>query len=126
MKRILPLCSPAALAVAAALTLTTAVDAQGSDSCATPTVASGGTTFAFNNSTATTGSEGQTNSSCNQFGSTAVQRDVWFTWVGPTTGTYTFATCGGTSVDTKIAVYDGNACPTATALSCNEIGRAHV
>ncbi len=120
MKRLQLIFAPAALLACASLAFVQSAGAQGSDNCATPTVASGGTTFAFNNATATTGAEGQGSSNCNQFGTTAVQRDVWFTWVGPTTGTYTLQVCGMTSVDTKMAIYSGAVCPTGQALACND------
>ncbi len=93
----------------------------GSDSCATPDLIVGTGNFAFDNSIATTGPQGQTEGSCLIFGSTAVAQDVWFVWTAPSTGVAVFATCGLTGIDTKIAAYPGTACPTAgTALACND------
>jgi hypothetical protein len=94
--------------------------AQGSDSCATPTVLGAGTTFPFNNGAATQGAEGQSYSQCLDFGSTTINHDVWFTWTSPGAGTFTLSTCGLTGVDTKIAVYDGSGCPAAPPLACND------
>jgi len=91
----------------------------GADSCATPDVIAGSGPFAFDNSTATTGAEGQSEAACNFFGSAAIQRDVWFQWTSTFTGNAELVSCNHT-VDTKIAVYDGTACPTTPALACND------
>ena len=97
-----------------------AASAQGSDSCTTPTVVTGQGTFPFNNAAATQGAEGQGYAQCQAFGSTTINHDVWFTWTGTTTGTFTLTLCGFTTVDTKVAVYDGAGCPTAPPLACND------
>lgn len=39
-------------------------------------------------------------------------RDLWYCWTSPCDGPVTVDTCGQTTVDTKIAVYQGCACPT--------------
>ena len=93
--------------------------AQGSDACAAPTIIAGEGSFPYNNSTATTGPQGQTESICLQFGSMAVQRDVWFGWTAPSAGFVNIATCGS-GVDTKVAGYTGIGCPTSAALACND------
>lgn len=95
-------------------------NAQGSDSCATSQSIVGRGPHSFINSAATTGTEGQAESLCNTSGQTAVQRDVWFTWTADETRLFEVATCGGTSVNTKIAVYAGSGCPGASALACND------
>ncbi|MBL8860941.1 MAG: hypothetical protein JNK02_02935 [Planctomycetes bacterium] len=93
----------------------------GSDDCATADVITGQGVFPFNNSAATTSPQGQTEGPCLFFGSTAMNRDVWFTWTAPVSGLATLTTCGLTTVDTKIAVYPGSTCPTAgTVLACND------
>ncbi|MBK7641441.1 MAG: hypothetical protein IPJ19_00080 [Planctomycetes bacterium] len=93
----------------------------GGDSCATPDVISGNGTFAFDNSLATTGAEGQTEALCNFFATTGVTNDVWFRWTAPSTGNALMSLCGGASMDSKIAAYAGSSCPTAgTALACND------
>ncbi len=95
--------------------------AQGSDNCATAQAISGPGPHPFNNASATTGPQGQTEVLCNSFGSMAMQRDVWFTWVAPSTDSFDFSLCGLTSVDSKIAVYPGAGCPTSgTAIGCND------
>jgi len=50
--------------------------------------------------------------------------DVWACWTAPCDGTVFADTCGRTTVDTKIAVYDGCDCPVtdATVLACNDDG----
>jgi hypothetical protein len=93
----------------------------GSDDCTTPDAINGLGTFAFDQTGATTGTEGQTEYICYQFGSSVVDNDVWFAWTAATTDTFQFETCTLSSTDTKIAVYSGPACPTAgTSLACND------
>ena len=94
---------------------------QGSDSCSTPTAIAGQGTFAYDNTLATTGAEGQNEAVCYKFGSSAVDNDVWFAWTADFTGNAEISTCGGTSDDSKIGAYSGSACPTTgTALDCND------
>ncbi len=94
----------------------------GSDSCMTPDVITGTGAFAFDNSIATTGTEGQTTVNCIQFNMIGIPNDVWFTWTAPQTGRVLLADCGLTTVDTKIAVYPGTTCPASgsTATACND------
>ncbi len=93
----------------------------GSDNCATPDVIVGTGTFAFDNTTATTGTQGQNQMACNQFNNTAILRDVWFTWTATFNGLARISTCGiGNGVDTKIAIYAGVGCPAGLALGCND------
>jgi hypothetical protein len=92
----------------------------GSDSCATPDLLVGTGLFAFDNASATTGSEGQSQTACLIYGSTVVRNDVWFQWQATATGLATFSTCGTSTVDTKIAAYAGQGCPASAALACND------
>ncbi len=94
----------------------------GSDSCVTPDVIVGTGTFAFDNTTATTGTEGQAEALCNLTGAgTTILSDVWFTWTATQSALAEVNTCGLTSVDTKIAIYDGTTCPTSgAAIACND------
>lgn len=93
---------------------------NGSDGCATPDAISGAGAFTYDNSTATTGTEGQNEGLCLFYGSMAVVQDVWFAWTAPSTGVATMSTCG-TVMDTKIAAYPGSGCPTpGSALACND------
>ena len=93
----------------------------GSDSCTTPFVIVGTGTFPFDNSVATTGAEGQAETICNLVGAgTAILQDVWFTWTATQTGVATVNTCGVSTIDTKIAIYNGSSCPTTAAIACND------
>ena len=92
----------------------------GNDSCSTPDPISGNGFFYFDNRTATTGSEGQTEALCAHFGSTAIYNDVWFLWTAPYTGTATWDLCGSSVFGTKIAVYATTSCPTpGTCIACD-------
>ena len=91
------------------------------DECSNPTAISGSGAFPFDQTTATTGAEGQNEYVCYDFGSSAVDNDVWFAWTSPTTDTYSVETCNFSSTDTKISVYPGSACPTASSsIGCND------
>ncbi|MDE0892599.1 MAG: hypothetical protein OSB14_10495 [Planctomycetota bacterium] len=93
----------------------------GSDDCNTPDVISGVGTFAFDQTLATTGLDGQTEYLCYQFGSSVIDSDVWFEWTAATTDTFFIETCNFTTTDTKLALYPSGACPTAsTSLACND------
>jgi hypothetical protein len=93
----------------------------GADSCVTPDLVSGLGSFAFDNTIATTGPQGQTEAPCNAYGTTGIDNDVWFTWVAPYTGGLRIDTCAGSNDDTKIAAYPGSTCPTTgSALACND------
>ncbi|MBI5364937.1 MAG: hypothetical protein HZA53_17295 [Planctomycetes bacterium] len=93
------------------------------DDCAAPIALAGSVVQPFDNSLATTGTQGQAEALCFFFNQTAIYKDVWFTWVPTVSGTVTVSTCGlvtSTSADTKIAIYDGAGCPTAAAIACND------
>jgi hypothetical protein len=91
------------------------------DACGTPTVVAGFGMFPFANSAASTGAEGQANAICLFFGSMAITNDLWYSWTAPSTGTITVSTCAPqTTIDTKVAVYDGTGCPGAAAIACND------
>jgi hypothetical protein len=98
----------------------TIVGASTNDSCTTPSTIAGQGSFGFNQLSATTGIEGQTEPLCYFFGSSTIDNDVWFSWTADATGTAIIGTCTS-AVDTKIAVYPGTGCPTAgSALACND------
>jgi hypothetical protein len=111
---------PLTIAFALLVLLVPSAAAQGSDNCAIPTPINGVGTFAFNNASATAGTQGQSEALCNYFGSTVVNHDVWFTWMAPSGQEYELTACSLTGVDTKIAVYDGAGCPTGPAIACND------
>lgn len=91
------------------------------DECAAATAISGTGLFPFSNAAATTSAQGQTNANCNFFSQLGIAHDVWYTWTAPATpGIATVETCSQTSVDTKIAVYDGAGCPVVAPVACND------
>ena len=90
------------------------------DNCTSPTTIVGTGSFPFDNSAASTGTQGQNESLCLAYGSTTVANDVWFTWTAPASGCTIIDNCGD-AVDAKVAVYQGSGCPvTGTALACND------
>ena len=90
------------------------------DDCTTPQAIAGSGPFAFDNTQATTGVQGQAEVLCNFGGSTPIESDLWYVWTAPSTGTFAIETCSGTLLDTKVAVYAGSGCPGASALGCND------
>src|SRR5690349_21229582 len=97
------------------------VAAPTNDDCSTPIVIVGTGTFGFDNTGATTGVDGQSESACNIYGSTTIVDDVWLQWVAPSSGIATWDGCGGGTIDTKVAAYAGAGCPTpGTALACDD------
>ncbi len=113
------------LAVVACLSLTgsSALAQPSNDGCDTPLAISGTGFFVFDNCEATTGVEGQNNFGCSNGPlGPAIFFDLWYCWTAPCTGAVTVSTCGLTTADTKIAIYDGCACPTAgvSALQCDD------
>jgi hypothetical protein len=100
--------------------LPTAPLVGGADSCVTPDVITGTGSFAYDNTVASTGAEGQAEGLCLAYGTTGLTNDVWFTWVAPFTGNCAMTTCG-VGVDSKIAAYAGTTCPVSgSALACND------
>jgi hypothetical protein len=95
------------------LGLAASASAQGTDSCTTPQVVAGFGSFAFDNSAAAAGNDFVP--ACAPIG-----RDVWFTWTAASSGSTTVATCGGTGLDSVMAVYNGNTCPGAAELACSD------
>ncbi len=95
----------------------------GTDSCTTPTPIAGQGLFLFDQTSATTGTEGQSESICYQVGTSGINFDVWFEWTADATGPATVTTCGGASHDTKVAAYPGSGCPASgSSLACNDDG----
>lgn len=57
---------------------------------------------------------------CTDFSYSHVESDIWYCWTAECDGDATVSLCGS-AYDTKIAIYDGLACPlSASALACNE------
>jgi hypothetical protein len=93
----------------------------GSDDCATPDAIVGTGSFAFDNSAATTGIEGQNEARCQLSGYTTVANDVWFEWTADFTGSCQVDSCNGTFVDTKIGAYPGGGCPAdGSSIACDD------
>lgn len=90
--------------------------AQGDDTCATAQVITGTGLFGFDNTLATT--DGLADNLCLFFGQSQIEADVWWSWSTTTSGTYQIDTCGQTSVDTRIAVYDGSCA--GAVLACGD------
>jgi hypothetical protein len=89
------------------------------DNCSSATAISGFQTFTFDNTLAT--QDGVGNATCNLFGTNQIDKDVWFCWTAAQAGPVQLTTCSLTSIDTKIAVYDGCGCPEgAGILACSD------
>ena len=89
--------------------------AQGANDCANAQPISGEGSFPFDNTAANTDGPADCNGQ-------PVRRDVWFDWTAPATASYKMQTCFGTSLSTRIAVYDGTGCPPTTQLVCSHGG----
>lgn len=93
----------------------------GSNNCNSPEAISGLGTFAYDTTSASTGSQGQSEALCSGFGGSGIAFDVWYSWTATFNGVAQMSTCGLTTDDTKIAIYAGGGCPTAgSALACND------
>ncbi len=96
-------------------------DLCSSDHCADALPLSGEGTYAFDTNAATT--DGPAHAACENLGGDAqIEDDVWFCWTADCTGTVYARTCGQTTMDTKLAVYDGCTCPPdeADLLDCGD------
>jgi len=101
------------------LGLAASASAQGTDACTTPQSVSGFGTFAIDNTGAAAGQDFAPGCA-----SANMQRDVWFTWTAPASGSTTVATCAGVGFDSVIAVYNGTTCPGGASIACNDDGCA--
>ena len=90
------------------------------ESCANGEAISGDGAFPYDNSGMLTDPEGQNESLCYAFGSSAIDNDYWFEWTATANGTVTMETCGS-GPDTKMAAFDAGACPAdGSAIACND------
>ncbi len=106
---------------AGTLNINATVACAPNDSCQTPVSLGSSTgTFNYNNANATTGTEGQGNALCLFFNTSAITKDLWYSWTAPANGTLTVSTCGISTQDTKLAIYSGAGCPSAAALACSD------
>lgn len=90
------------------------------DDCAAPSSIPASGPFQIDLALATTGAQGQNEPRCAFFSSTTIDNDAWFCWTAPASGSFDVTSVGLTTVDTKIAVYDGCGCPAATAIACGD------
>jgi len=91
------------------------------DDFGSPEPIAGEGVFEFDNTVATM--DGPNHASCADFGDTTTANDVWYCWTAPCTGTVFLETCNRTTLDTKVAVYDGCGTPSdANLLGCNDDG----
>jgi hypothetical protein len=89
------------------------------DLCSSPESISGLGIFPFSSVGATTDGVGA--AACNFFSNNQVYNDVWFAWSSGEGGLVSVATCGQTTLDSKIAVYLGGTCPGDLApVACND------
>jgi hypothetical protein len=113
---------PGSLGASGSLSIAQVVSGAGNDECASPIALVGVGVFPYDNSFATTGCEGQTETLCGAQGNgTTMENDVWYTWVAPSSGYAIWDTCGFTADDTRMGVYAGGSCPTAgSAIACRD------
>jgi hypothetical protein len=96
---------------------------DGAEQCADAHAITGKGTFAFDNIGAST--DGLAHPSCQFPNANQLHSDIWYLWSAECTTDVTVATCGGTTLDTSIAVYErlpGDTCPPPTArlLVCDD------
>lgn len=93
----------------------------GNDECGNAIVVAGSpVTLMQNANNATTGTAGQGNNACLAFNTRNINNDEWFLWFANATGVATLRSCGGGTIDTKAAVWDGTACPPTSIVACND------
>lgn len=84
------------------------------DNCSGATAVGNGS-FSFNTSLATN-STPSLPTTCNDGGTSAIYKDVWYRYTAACAGTATASTCGTATFNTRLAVYAGATCPTATTV----------
>ncbi|MBU3684566.1 MAG: hypothetical protein FGM39_11245, partial [Phycisphaerales bacterium] len=96
--------------------------APANDECSGAVELLAGTT-SFDTTTATD-STGAIPSSCTVDGATTMAKDIWYRYVPTCSGNALVSTCGSAGFDTRLAVYAGASCPTASTplLACNDDG----
>jgi hypothetical protein len=100
---------------AAAVALSTAAFGQGDNFCATAQPIAGLGPWNFDNTAA--GLDGPADCS-----GQPVRKDVWFVWTAPTSDGYAMSLCGGTTLRTRLAIYDGgtSTCGSLSLLGCGQ------
>lgn len=97
------------------------VDVALNDACASaPAISDGVTSFSTEN--ATTDGPAHPGSGCDQSGSSTVSNDIWYDYTASCSGVLTISTCNSADYDSRVAVYDGCACPFTDAdlIACND------
>jgi hypothetical protein len=91
------------------------------DECSNPVFLAGSPVSIHQNANnATTGSAGQNDPACAAFNTRHINNDEWFVWTANAFGTATLSSCGGGTMDTKGAVWDGTTCPPTSIVACND------
>jgi|688.fasta_scaffold28806_4 hypothetical protein len=92
------------------------------DGCQTPELIFGPGPHGFDNTSATTGREGQCEALCTSVQTTTLTDDVWFTWIADFDGIAQLSLCAS-AIDTRCAVYLGSGCPQpGSAIACDDDG----
>ncbi len=104
-KRFLLVFLGAALAAGGAL-------AQGADNCGSAQSIAGTGSFPWNNAGFT---DDGYSAACG-----TMHKDLWFSWIAPSTENYSFSLCGQTGLDTILALYEGAVCPPTTEVACSD------
>jgi len=111
--------TPRSLSTSLALTaLASLAGAQGADDCSLAQPIAGFGSFAFDTTAATT--DGLPDVLCSNAGQDNISQDVWYLWTSTFDGVVTVDTCGQTSLDTRLAVYDTDCA--GTILACDDDG----
>lgn len=98
-------------------------DAPANDDCVNATDIAPGE-YDFNTYFASTDGPEHPGSDCDNFGEAGLSNDLWYTYTASCDGVAVMTTCGTTTLDTRLAVYPGGACPTdgSTLIACNDDG----
>ncbi len=91
------------------------------DACAAALPIGDGVTL-LNTRNTTTDGPPHPGSACDVGGSNTIDNDVWFDYTATCSGVLAASTCGTADFDTRVAVYDGCACPVSDAnlLTCSD------
>jgi len=96
---------------------TTQIGAEnGSDACEGAVPISDFCIVSFDNAAATLDGP----PACDEGFGAQIDHDIWYRWTPAATESYVMSTCGRTTVDTKIAVYLGTDCGSATLVACSD------
>lgn len=97
------------------------VNVAQNDACSAADVLTDGITSFSNENTSTDGPS-HPGSGCDQGGSTTIENDIWYDYTASCSGVLAIGTCGSANFDTRLAVYNGCACPASDVnlLVCND------